>query len=517
MNDQLNQLEQSILQQDSDTGNQADRTLGERHPTVYLGLMILFASMAYVWLLLFPLLFVFLVVTIPYDLFQASGYLQYSMVLLEMVAAVVAAWISHALFKFRLAYPSGRPLHDHEAPILRTFIDELCRKQHAPRIDRIRIVRDFSIDLVRTPINGYPLVYNGSLLIGLPLMQSLNARQLLLRIEREIIMSSGDFKRPVSWVVFTHKLCRQYYAAWRKNWTVPSLFMRAFFSWYVPLLNILSQPAFRMQHYAADNKMQTSVRDQTLVEMLITENISGHYLTNDFWPHLYNKAYRHKQPPYLPYASLDHNLRLKLNQENAQTWLNADLEKSAQHSDLPALRQRLNRLGVHRVSLPPPVTESAAQYFLANNHKIIADQLDRVWLKTHEFEWQQKYQQGLSQQQRLRTLIIQAMQHLLSDDTSWELLQLGKRYLSEEQMLPMFKQILQNSLSDARIFFDIGRNLLIQNDAQGVMALEKAMMFNEGYTVIACQLMTKYFVRIGNSRSAQNYRRRALAFQANAA
>ena len=47
MNDQLNQLEQSILQQDSDTGNQAGRTLGERHPAVYLGLMILFASMVF--------------------------------------------------------------------------------------------------------------------------------------------------------------------------------------------------------------------------------------------------------------------------------------------------------------------------------------------------------------------------------------------------------------------------------------------------------------------------------------
>ena len=123
----------------------------------------------------------------------------------------------------------------------------------------------------------------------------------------------------------------------------------------------------------------------------------------------------------------------------------------------------------------------------------------------------------MSEQQRLRQLIMQAMQSLLADETAWELLQMSKRYLNDEQMLPMSRQILQSSLSDARIYFDIGRSLLAQGDEQGIMALEKAINTDEGYTVIACQLMTKYFVYVGNSRSAQNTRRRALAFQVNAA
>ena len=272
-----------------------------------------------------------------------------------------------------------------------------------------------------------------------------------------------------------------------------------------------------MQHYYADQQLQATLRDVTVAEMLLTENISSHYLTNDFWPNLFSKAYRHKQPPYFPYASLDHNMRAKLDQAKAQAWLNTDLEKIAPLSVTPSLRQRLDRLGMLRVLLPAPITESAAKYFLEDNLKIFAGQLDRVWFKTHEFEWQQKYQQGLSEQQRLRQLIMQAMQSLLADETAWELLQMSKRYLNDEQMLPMSRQILQSSLSDARIYFDIGRSLLAQGDEQGIMALERTIILDEGYTVIACQLMTKYFVQIGNSRSAQSTRRRALAFQVNAA
>jgi Zn-dependent protease with chaperone function len=517
MNNQLNQLEQSILKQDADSSLRLNFTLGERHPTAYLGVMIFITSLAYVWLFLFPLLLLSLLFLIPYQLMQISSYDQIPVILLEAVVAVVAAWVSYALYKLQISYPSGRPLPDDEAPVLRNLLDELARKQNAPRIHRVRIVRDLSIDIIRTPVNGYPFACSRSILIGLPLMQSLSVRQLLARIDREIIISTVKYTRPASWIVLSTRLWCQYNAAWRKNWSLPSMLMRSFFSWYAPLYKLLSQSAFRMQHYYADSQIHTSLGDNTLIEMLVTENISGHYLRNDFWPHLYKKAYRHKQPPYLPYTSLDHNLRAKFSQLDAQAWLNADLEKSVPLTNAPTLRQRLDRLAIHRVILPPPVTESAAKYFLANNLKVIAGQLDKVWLKTHEFEWQQKYQQGLVQQQRLRSLIMQAMQGLLTEDTSWELLQLGKRFLSEEQMLPLSRQILQSSLTDARIYFDIGRSLLVQDDEQGVMALEKAINLDESYTVIACQLITKYFVHIGNSRSAQNYRRRALAFQVSAA
>ena len=517
MNDQLNQLEQPILQQDAGDNNQRHLTLGERHPVIYLGLMSVYAGLAYVWLLAFPLLLIFLVVSIPYSLMHAHSFPQYAGVALELLAAAVAAWSSYAIYKLPVPYPAGRPLQHDEAPGLRNLINELCNKHRAPHIDRIRIVRELAMDLVYTPENGYPFSSSSNLLIGLPLMQSLSPRYLLARIEREIVKDAGKYKRASAWICLNRKMCHQYHLAWKDSWSVPGLFMRAMFSWYVPLFKILSISACRMQQYYADKKLQKTLSDTTLVEMLVTENICGHYLTNDFWPHLYSKAYRHKQPPYLPYSSLDHNLRVKLDQYNAQSWLNADLEQSTTLSFVPTLRQRLSRLGVHRVELPPPVTESAAKYFLANNLKVIASQLDRVWLKAHEFEWQQKYQQGLQQQQRLRHLIMHAMQKLLTEETAWELLQLGKRHLADEQMYPLYRQVMQNGLSDARIYFDIGRNLLGHFDGQGVVALEKAMALDESYTVIACQLMTKYFVHIGNSKSAQNYRRRALAFQVNAA
>lgn len=517
MNDHLEMLEQSILQHDASGVAHQNLSFGERHPVFYLGAMLLFAMLAYSWLFLFPLSFIALTAYIPYAIYQASHYLAYAVVLLEVILAGVAAWMTYEIWKLPVPYPVGRPLNQDEAPVLRTMIDDLCKKHHVPRIQRIRIIRDYSIELVRTPERGFPFTYTSSLLIGMPLMQSLSARYLMAAIEREIVHLSGVHKRPASMLYFMRQLCVQYQLAWRRNWALPSLIMRAFFAWYTPLFKLLSPTACRMQQYYADKKVQSALRDQTLVNMLVTTIISKHYLENDFWPHLYNKAYRHKQPPYLPYASLDHNLRAKLDNDNAQAWLNAEMTSTSSTTDTPSLKQRLEQLAVFHVSLPPPVTESAAKYFLGDSFKVITGQLDQVWFKTHEFEWQQKYQQGLQQQQRLRILIMQTMQSTLTNDTAWELIQLAKQYLGDDGMLPMCKQVLQNNLSEARIYFDIGRTLLVHADVEGVAALERAMQLDEGYTVIACQLITKYYVNTGNSKSAQNFRRRALAYQVNAA
>ncbi|MDQ1363629.1 MAG: hypothetical protein QG652_1491, partial [Pseudomonadota bacterium] len=414
--------------------------LSARHyPVLYLALLAIFACLAYVWILLPPFAFLFFLVYIPFDFYQAGSHVDYSFILLEACIAGIAGWISYEMLKLKIDYPAGRPLTRDEAPDLRIRLEALSKKYNAPQISSIRIVRDCSMELVRTPANGFPFLCSYSLLIGLPLMQSLDSRYLMTAIEREIISLSVMHKHPATWLCFAGQQWSQYQIAWQKSWSASALMMRAFFSWYAPLYKLLSQSACCMQQYHADQKVHLALRDETLVHMLITANISNHYLKNEFWPNLYSKAYRHKQPPYFPYTSLDHNLRAKLDEDKAQAWLNAEMKQASRTSATPTLRQRLEQLGIYHADLPPTVTESAAKYFLGSHLKIIASQLDQIWLKTHEYEWQQKYQQGLQQQQQLRSLISQAMRMCLTNATAWELIQLSKRYQDQDHNLPICK------------------------------------------------------------------------------
>ena len=89
--------------------------------------------------------------------------------------------------------------------------------------------------------------------------------------------------------------------------------------------------------------------------------------------------------------------------------------------------------------------------------------------------------------------------------------------MDEQDAIELYKQILHIHTDDARIAFDIGRSMLALMNPDGIEALEKAIQQDGSYTVSACQLITKFYVRIGNSKLAQTYRRRALAYQVEAA
>jgi hypothetical protein len=510
-------IEQSVSSFENRASTRHAPIADDRRPGMYYTVLTMLACMGYAWSLLFPLASLLLAMHIPYAIYHATDALDYSLILAEFSLAMVTAVVSVELYRLNPAQPAGRPLLKHESPILHTMIEELCKKYHLNHVVGVRITRECGISSVTTPLNGYPFFHKYTLVIGLPLMQSLDARQLICAIEREIFKMAGRKKRLGSWLCYLRHTWRQQTEAWQKNWHLAGWVMRAFYLWYTPLFNMFAQTACRDEMLRADARVHRDLHDDTLPDMLVTHAVSQRFLDEYFWPHLYSKAYRHKEPPYLPYSSMDHDLRARLDSISAQAWLNAVLESHADQNDLPGLNQRLANLGIEQPVLPASVMLSAAKYFLGEQLTLIAQQMDKIWLMTHEKEWHKKHQQGVREQQRLRELAAQAVSAIMNNEQAWELLQLAKKYIPEEQTATLYKQILKCNVSDARIHFDIGRSLLAHADEDGVATLERAMSLDGGYTIMSCQLITNYYVRVGNSKSAQTYRRRALAYQVEAA
>ena len=234
---------------------------------------------------------------------------------------------------------------------------------------------------------------------------------------------------------------------------------------------------------------------------MATQSIHARYLDDYFWPHLLNKAYKHQVPPYLPYASIENNIRSKLDNETAQLYLDAAMTDDNKQGTIPNLKTRLSKLGIHTVLLPEATSQRATQYFSDRALTLIIKQMDNIWIKSSQFDWQQKFKTGQQEQNKLKELQVQAKQGLLSDTKTWEYIQLIKKYMANEEALKLYKQVLEIDTDDARISFDIGRTLLKNMDQLGITALESAIKKDASYTVMACQLITQFFVRTGNSRS----------------
>jgi len=519
MDSSIDALEKSLLK-DSDVHNVESfnaPSLSERHLVLYLLLLGIISLAGYAFLFSFPITTAFIAIILPEKIISAENYIDVIFILSEIAIASFCGWISFLVYQFKLSKPAGRPVTEEETPYLVKLVNELQSEYSTIKIHSIKITNKFEIEIIRTPTNGFPLFFDTTLLIGLPLMQCLSNKQFKAALLKEFSHIQKRYKRPTSWFYFLRQTWCQYRIAHHNSWAFPHGLMRIFFSWYAPVYKALSQGAARKEKLYADIFTLRSIDKITLVEMITLSGISQYYLENDYWPHLHNKAFKHKTPPYLPYASIERNIQSRLNNEISQAWIDQAMNKKQQLTSEPDLRQRLANLELNRVMLPAPVMKSAASYYLGDALNVITNQMDKVWLMTHKFDWQQKYKQGIQEQKELEEFSSQILSGSIEDTHAWEYMLLLKKYIDTKNQIPLLKNLLKINTQDARIKFDIGRTLLNNVDTDGITALEHAMIQDPQYTVIACQLITKYCVAAGDSKSAQAYRRKALAYQVEAA
>jgi len=519
MNSKLSALEKNILSDDGplNIDSLKNRSLTDRHPVIYLTILSFAAVLGYIFLLSFPFITTFIAITIPQQIVLASSYVDVFLILAEISIASLSAWICVYLYKLPIKLPGGLPISIDNAPKLIHLIEKIQSQSNSTKIHRIRITDKYDINIIRTPKNGFPFAFTNTLLIGLPLMQSLSPDELNTAMLREIAHIKNPYKRASSWFFLLRQVWCQYRIAHQSTWKLHNIIMRVFFSWYSPLFKMLSQGAARAEELAVDSYCLKFIDKVTLIEMITINGISEYYLDNYFWPHLYNKAYKHKVPPYLPYTSLETNLHTKLDNEIAESWLEKALTSENNQAEFPNLKQRMANLDLKHIMMPAPVMESSAHYFLEDTLKIVTQQMDKTWLMAHQFDWQQKFKAGEQERIQLSKFQSQVESGYLSDLKTWEYILLIKKYISKNDALLLYIKILKLQPRDARINFDIGRSLLNNMDELGIKALEKSMQQDPSYTVISCQLITKFFVAIGNSKSAQMYRRKALAYQVEAA
>jgi len=521
MSDALDRLERSIFSNDEHLPDEQQTSSIERHPRAYQIFLTCTALIGYTFIFGLPILGSLLLALIPNQIISAADYISVSVIFIELGIVIIAFSLSAALYQLKIALPAGRPLSDAEAPKLFALIKELNKEllsqKFQPRIQHVKISQHYEITTHRTPTNGFPLFFTNTLVIGLPLLQSHSPKQIKTLISREIIHLSGSRLRLSSWLFFAGKYWQQYNNALKKQVITPNIFLLFFFSWYAPLYKLFAQEVENIETHFVDDAIAKNSGLKNIADTLAHNYIVRKFLYQSFWPHLNNKAYRHKTPPYLPYSSLERNLKSELDSLTSQSWLDSitlDRDESQRSPDLLA---RLKKLNVTQPSLPEHHQVSAAQYFLSDTLAKLIKQMDKLWLVSNQFTWQKKYQKGQTEITELKELGIQAKQSLLSDDRMWDYIQLIKRYIDKGEAIKLYKQILQMDTRDARISFEIGRTLLDHMDSDGIDALEATIKNEPGYTLMVCQILTRYYTRTGDNRSAQTCRRRALAYQVDAA
>lgn len=519
MNTQYHALEKSLLSDHTGlVAHNAEQTsLAERHPGLYKIALILATLIGYGFIYLFPLCLIGCAILIPNMILQASDKYDVMLTLLTIAATLFSGWMSWHLTRCKPALPGGRPLKVEEAPLLFDLLHDLRQQHKTAPIHDVRIIQEYQLTIIKTPRNGYPLNYRNTLLIGLPVLQSMSPKQLKYALQRQVIHLASMYRRSSGWAYFLSGIWDQYRVTYQNSWHPASLMMRLFFMIYAPLFRLLARPARIQQIHFADRQAAAFDSARGCADMLIVEAVHTKYLRDQFWPALMQHAYQHLAPPYFPYASIEQYLRNQLDQASAQQLLDTVLMENHERGDCPGLQLRLDQLGILNVEPPCCGEHSASRYLEESARALIIRQFDNLWLKASRHDWRKKYTQGQEEKARLDDYRTHTDEGLLPDKQVHDYIQLIRKYLSIEQALPLYRKVLAMDVDDPRISFDIGRSLLTYGDPQGITALQNAMTKDPSFTVMACQLIIQYYVQAGDSRNAQVYRRKALAYQVEAA
>ena len=265
-----------------------------RRPLLYKMRVLMLALLGYGYIT-FMLIGLLLMTLLSLAVLKGIG-LKLAIPLLILIWAVLKAlWV-------KLEAPEGRRLTRKEAPALFAMIDDLRRRLKAPRFHRVLVTHDFNACVVQTPRLGIFGWHRNYLVIGLPLMKTLNVEQFRAVLAHEFGHLAGGHGRVSNWIYRLRLSWHTLMSSLTSEGRFGTFLFRRFFNWYVPYFTAYSFPLARANEYEADAAAARLTSPSSIAEALTAVNVVGRYLDERYWADIHRSASDLPRPAFAPYG-----------------------------------------------------------------------------------------------------------------------------------------------------------------------------------------------------------------------
>jgi len=352
-------------------------SLAETRPRAYLLATAVLAVVGCLWLLMFPWL-VLAGISGAYEAVTAAPAVAWVPLLLWIPVTAGAALVTYRMVRFRPAPPAGVVLDRKDMPALFVLVNELRQQYRAPWIDRVMISGEFEIEIVRTPCCGLPLWSTCTLVIGLPLAQSLSPAQFRCELARRLGQSSQHRNPVVSRLVRLRYLWPLY--ALGASGAEPGFqAVGWFFKVFAPLYSRISLPAARLDELAADSCAMETCTDEEVLDTITTEAVCRLFIAEKYWPTYRKLTERMRDVLPKPHAGMAAVLRTGLQGEKYQEWLTAAMTREPQPDEtVPSLSQRVDNIGHRNPCMRGLASDAAAAVYFGPVAEKLGAALERA-------------------------------------------------------------------------------------------------------------------------------------------
>jgi hypothetical protein len=453
----------------------------------------------------------------------AAHFLGHTSGLLMEAGIVILAIAWTLVWWARLEFhpPDGYALPRKDAPDLFAMIDRTTAALKAPTVHQVVLTGEFNASIAHIPRLGAGV---NILVVGLPLMEALSPDQFRAVLAHELAHLSGHHGR------FSSRIyrIRQVWITVLENLDQPTsgggFVFGGFLRWYAPYFSAYSFVLARSDEYVADRVAAEVVGARTLATALIATRIKARFVEKSFWPELYNKASDAPDPPTAPHEEMFHVLPSEPQKIDAERWLEEALAEETTLADThPSLASRLAALGFDTartnsiegnagsaaLPVPLPLTETAGGRYLGETAAALTRQFDADWRVQIAASWEEMHAEAKEARGRVEHMREEADRGLLPVDEMWVLFQLISDYCGEDAGATILESILAQRPNEPRANYALGQILLKQDQARGVILLDKAMAHEPDCTIPACESIYYFFKRTNKLYEAAAYRRRS--------
>ena len=355
--------------------------LKKNYPKFSFSLSLIVAMIGILLLLMFPIIFVSLPSELYETIIQAKELKDWIDTGIQFFLIILAGAFSWAIYKLKFSLPTGLDVTKEKFPHLLKLIEELQEEFGKPKIDRIIIRDKYEIRVIKTPRTHMPFLNTRTLIIGLPVLQTMSPLYFRALLARRIGQLSTQHTPITTRLYFLNDIWEQFKITSKQSKNIFTKILSYFFQLYSPLYQIVLTPLLQEEELEADSYGMDLVNDRDMVECLVYEEVVTQFLNNKFWPKIYHMAKRTKTPEYMPYSQMTKVIKAGITDDEISETIQKALKvEESNPAPMPSLIARLNHLG-HSKPLPPKrLSKTAAEYYLGSSLGKIIQLFDKRWV-----------------------------------------------------------------------------------------------------------------------------------------
>lgn len=372
-------------------------------------------------------------------------------------------------------------------PSFKQLLQSLCIKLNTPMINEVYINDKLNAAISQVKTIKLIGVKRIKLIVGLPLLCTLDAEQFKYVLGHEVshlstITAISNFatRQQLRWAMLEYKIN-----------TTRSIWLRLinkFVKWYIPYLTrIISENSVRNE-YLADAQAANLLGAKETANTLIFLTIRAQWLES-FWKEIIEINKQQKEL-INPYQLMLNNARQFITLELAQKYLDEVNEKTEIHSNLlqthPSLSQRVIALKQDLMPFEFGISQSMLEKYFSNHMNTFLAIFDDVWKRGNAYQWANNYN-------NYQKYLNYQTQFPLSFDSLLDYAELTTQFESMANSVPLFQQILQQEPNHILANIKLGYYYLNEKNNCGIDYLQNTLINeNNSLCLTACHIANAY-------------------------